>query len=83
MFYQAIAELSLKCLLYLILFYFYCMPEEKISLNKYISATGYCSRREADEWISRGWVRVDGKVISELGTKILPNQRITIDEANQ
>jgi 23S rRNA pseudouridine2604 synthase len=44
-----------------------------------MSELGLCSRREADEWISRGWVRVDGKVISELGTKILPAQHVTIE----
>lgn len=38
-----------------------------------------CSRREADEWIERGWVRVDGKVVSELGSKILPTQHITVE----
>lgn len=52
---------------------------EPLRLSKRMSELGLCSRREADEWISRGWVRVDGKVISELGTKILPNQKITIE----
>jgi 23S rRNA pseudouridine2604 synthase len=44
-----------------------------------MSELGLCSRREADEWIARGWVRVDGKVVSELGSKVLPQQRITIE----
>lgn len=44
-----------------------------------MSELGLCSRREADEWIARGWVRVDGKIISELGSKVLPNQRITVE----
>ena len=44
-----------------------------------MSELGLCSRREADEWIERGWVRVDGKVVSELGSKVLPHQRITIE----
>lgn len=52
---------------------------ETLRLSKRMSELGLCSRREADEWISRGWVRVDGKVISELGTKILPDQKITIE----
>ena len=42
-----------------------------------MSELGLCSRREADEWIERGWVRVDGKVVSELGSKVLPQQQIT------
>jgi 23S rRNA pseudouridine2604 synthase len=44
-----------------------------------MSELGLCSRREADEWIARGWVRVDGAVISELGSKVLPHQKITIE----
>jgi 23S rRNA pseudouridine2604 synthase len=42
-----------------------------------MSELGLCSRREADEWIARGWVRVDGKVVSELGSKVLPTRKIT------
>ena len=52
---------------------------EPLRLSKRMSELGLCSRREADEWISRGWVRVDGRVINELGTKILPDQKITIE----
>ena len=40
---------------------------------------GLSSRREADEWIDKGWVRVDGQVVSELGSRVMPDQRITID----
>lgn len=52
---------------------------EPLRLSKRMSELGLCSRREADEWIARGWVRVDGKVVSELGTKILPTQRVTVE----
>ncbi len=52
---------------------------EPLRLSKRMSELGLCSRREADEWIARGWVRVDGKVISELGSKVLPTQRITVE----
>jgi 23S rRNA pseudouridine2604 synthase len=44
-----------------------------------MSELGLCSRREADEWIARGWVRVDGKVVSELGSKVLPSQKVTVE----
>jgi 23S rRNA pseudouridine2604 synthase len=44
-----------------------------------MSELGLSSRREADEWIARGWVRVDGEVISELGSKVLPHQKITVE----
>ncbi|GIZ51185.1 RNA pseudouridylate synthase [Noviherbaspirillum aridicola] len=52
---------------------------ELVRLSKRMSELGLCSRREADEWIERGWVRVDGEVVSELGSKVLPHQRITVD----
>ncbi len=40
---------------------------------------GLCSRREADEWIANGWVRVDGQVVSTLGTRVRPDARIEVD----
>jgi len=52
---------------------------ELVRLSKRMSELGLCSRREADEWISRGWVRVDGKVIDELGSKVLPHQKVTVE----
>ena len=52
---------------------------EPVRLSKRMSELGLCSRREADEWIERGWVRVDGVVVSTLGSKVLPNQRITVE----
>jgi 23S rRNA pseudouridine2604 synthase len=52
---------------------------EPLRLSKRMSELGLCSRREADEWIARGWVRVDGQVVSELGSKVLPTQRITVE----
>lgn len=52
---------------------------EPLRLSKRMSELGLCSRREADEWIERGWVRVDGVVISQLGSKVLPHQRITVE----
>ena len=52
---------------------------EPVRLSKRMSELGLCSRREADEWIEKGWVRVDGKVVSLLGSKVMPNQRISIE----
>ena len=46
-----------------------------------MAAQGLCSRREADGYIERGLVFVDGERVSELGTKIDPNQRITLARA--
>ena len=48
-------------------------------LSKRMSELGIASRREADEWIPKGWVRVDGQVVSELGSRVLPGQHITVD----
>ncbi|CAG1014808.1 Dual-specificity RNA pseudouridine synthase RluF [Burkholderiaceae bacterium] len=48
-------------------------------LSKRMSELGIASRREADEWIAKGWVRVDGQVVSELGSRVLPEQHITVD----
>jgi len=45
-------------------------PSELIRLNKYIANSGLCSRREADEFIKHGLVTLNGKVVSELGTKV-------------
>ena len=44
-----------------------------------MSELGLCSRREADEWIVRGWVRVDGQVVSELGSKVTPEQKVSVE----
>jgi 23S rRNA pseudouridine2604 synthase len=50
-------------------------------LSKRMSELGLCSRREADEWIENGWVRVDGVVMSTLGTRVPPTACIEIDPA--
>ena len=50
-------------------------------LSKVMSELGLCSRREADEWIEKGWVLVDGEVIDTLGTKIRPDQNVEIAAA--
>ncbi|HDR9845370.1 TPA: pseudouridine synthase, partial [Burkholderia multivorans] len=52
-------------------------------LSKRMSELGLCSRREADEWIEKGWVLVDGERIDTLGTKVRADQRIEIDERAQ
>jgi 23S rRNA pseudouridine2604 synthase len=46
-----------------------------------MSEMGLCSRREADEWIENGWVRVDGKVVTTLGTRVSPRAEITVNRA--
>jgi 23S rRNA pseudouridine2604 synthase len=46
-----------------------------------MSELGLCSRREADEWIENGWVKVDGKVMSTLGVRVPRDAQIEIDPA--
>ena len=45
-------------------------------LNKFIAASGICSRREADQLITAGLVKVNGKTITELGTKVNPGDDV-------
>ncbi len=49
---------------------------DNIRLNKYIANAGVCSRREADELIKSGAVMVNGKIVTELGTKISPADKV-------
>ena len=46
-------------------------PNEPIRLNKFLANSGVCSRREADDFIQAGVVRVNGQVVTELGTKVM------------
>ena len=54
------------------------VPPEGVRLSKVMAERGICSRREADEFIERGWVFVDGRRVSELGVRIDPDARITL-----
>ena len=47
---------------------------EEIRLQKYMSECGVASRRKCEELISQGKVKVNGKIVTELGTKINPNK---------
>ncbi|AYE34640.1 23S rRNA pseudouridine(2604) synthase RluF [Clostridium septicum] len=51
---------------------------DSIRLNKYISETGMCSRREADKLIESGRVTIDGEKAS-MGTRVLSNQKVKVD----
>ena len=48
-------------------------------LSKRMSELGIASRREADEWIAAGLVRVDDQIVKELGSRVVVGQRITVD----
>ena len=51
-----------------------------VRLNKYLANAGICSRREADEYIQAGVISVNGEIITELGTKILPTDKVMFHE---
>jgi len=55
-------------------------PDEKIRLNKFMANAGICSRREADEFIQQGLVKVNGQVVTELGTKIAHDDTVEYDD---
>ncbi len=46
--------------------------DPSIRLNKYVANAGVCSRREADVLIANGAIKVNGKIVTELGTKVMP-----------
>ena len=48
-------------------------------LQKQISALGYCSRRKAEELIVKGLVKVNGNIVTELGTKVDPSDVIEVE----
>ncbi len=52
--------------------------ENSKRLNKFISETGFCSRREADRLIEQGRVTINGKQ-PEMGTKVLPGDDVCVD----
>jgi 23S rRNA pseudouridine2604 synthase len=55
------------------------LPETSTTrLNKRMSELGLCSRREADEWIANGWVRVNGSV-AQMGMQVAPDAQIDVD----
>ena len=53
-------------------------PSDAIRLNKRMADLGLCSRREADDWIEQGWVKVDG-AIAQVGLRVGPDARIEVD----
>ena len=56
------------------------IPPEGERLNKHLARTGVCSRREADDWISQGWVRINGRPV-EMGQKVMPGDVVEVRQA--
>jgi 23S rRNA pseudouridine2604 synthase len=57
--------------------------EDKVRISKLMSERGMCSRREADDYIARGWVYVDGTKVEELGSRADRSARITLDKRSE
>ena len=55
------------------------MNDALTRLNKRMAELGLCSRREADDWIAKGWVKVNGEVAT-LGKPVSPLDRIEVDK---
>jgi len=53
---------------------------EGVRLNKFIANAGICSRREADDLITAGVISVNGEIVTELGTKVLPTDEVKFHE---
>ncbi|MFK8137320.1 MAG: pseudouridine synthase [Bdellovibrionales bacterium] len=54
--------------------------EESLRLSKRMSELAICSRREADRWIEKGWVYVNGEPVTELGSKVTREDKIEIQQ---
>jgi 23S rRNA pseudouridine2605 synthase len=54
-------------------------PDAVLRLNKFIADAGLCSRRQADEYIEKGVVKVNGKVVTEHGTKVHLSDLVTVN----
>ena len=52
-----------------------------IRLNRFLAQSGICSRREADDFITAGVVSVNGKIVTELGTKVLPTDEVRFNDS--
>jgi 23S rRNA pseudouridine2604 synthase len=59
------------------------MTGEKARLSKVMAQRGICSRREADAYIEKGWVRYDGGKLAELGVRVAPDTDIELDPRAQ
>ncbi|NGX27429.1 MAG: 23S rRNA pseudouridine(2604) synthase [Chlamydiae bacterium] len=57
--------------------------DNKVRLSKLLSERGVCSRREADRYIERGEVLVDGQVVSTLGIRVAPDAKIALASSAQ
>ncbi len=55
-------------------------PNAPLRLNKFLANAGVCSRRDADKYIQAGVVKVNGQVVTELGTKVLRSDEVVFHD---
>lgn len=55
------------------------MADEPQRIAKVVAALVPCSRREAEQYVTEGWVRVDGQLVEEPQARVLPGQRVEVD----
>ncbi len=53
----------------------------EMRLNRFLAQSGICSRREADDFITAGLVSVNGQIVTELGTKVLPTDEVKFNDS--
>ena len=53
----------------------------EMRLNRYLAQSGICSRREADDFIIAGLVSVNGQIVTELGTKVMPSDEVKFNDS--
>ena len=58
--------------------YICAMETQQTRINKFLSESGYCSRREADKLLEQGRITINGKV-PEMGTKVSADDEIRVD----
>ena len=59
-------------------------PEKQVGemrLNRFLAPSGLCSRREADDFITAGLVTVNGQIVTQLGTKVLPTDEVKFNDS--
>ena len=59
-------------------------PEKQVGemrLNRFLAQSGICSRREADDFITAGLVTVNGQIVTQLGTKVLPTDEVKFNDS--
>lgn len=53
--------------------------DEEIRLNKYIAHCGFCSRRDADDYIAAGKVQVNDEVVTQMGVKVKRSDKVVVE----